>query len=74
MTLWAGFCGATQYEVAIGPVWITIPYWSFLKCGCWPRMGVDFGDPIEQETAPGSPQSGEATASTQAVRALPPHQ
>jgi hypothetical protein len=69
-----GFHGATQYEMAIGPVWITIPYWRFLIVGCWPRMGVDFGDEVEQETAPGSPQSGKAAVSPQTMRAFPPHQ
>lgn len=38
------FRGATSYEAAIGRLWITIPYWRYLRVGCWPSIGWDRDD------------------------------
>lgn len=35
------FRGATSWEFAIGPFWMTWPFWNFMRVGCWPRAGYE---------------------------------
>jgi hypothetical protein len=38
------FKGATAWEGYIGPFWWRVPFWTYLKLGCWPEVGWDKGD------------------------------
>jgi len=35
------FKGSTAYEWQIGRIYGIFPFWRFVKCGCWPRIGWD---------------------------------
>lgn len=41
MKWFTAFRGATRYEIQLGKLWLTIPYWRFWKVGCRPEYGVD---------------------------------
>lgn len=38
---WNAFKGATCWEMYIGPLWVTWPFWSYLAIGVSPRVGWD---------------------------------
>lgn len=33
--------GFTAWEWQIGPLWGTVPYWRFIRVGCWPSVHWD---------------------------------
>lgn len=33
--------GATAYEAQWWRIFVRLPYWRFLKCGCRPSIGYD---------------------------------
>lgn len=37
------FKGATAWEGSIGSFWFRLPFWRFVRCGCWPTFGVNLG-------------------------------
>lgn len=37
------FRGATAWEGYIGCLWFRWPFWAYIKCGCWPKIGWDNG-------------------------------
>lgn len=40
----AAFKGATARHAYIGRLWITWPFWCYLKLGIWPTIGWDRSD------------------------------
>jgi hypothetical protein len=38
------FKGATSWEAQIGRLWVRVPYWPYLKCGVWPKVGWERAD------------------------------
>lgn len=39
--MYGAFKGFTAYEAYVWRFWIRIPYWRFIKVGCYPTIGFD---------------------------------
>lgn len=43
MRMFGVFKGATMFEAWIWRFYIRVPYWKYLRVGCRPHVGFDWG-------------------------------